>query len=198
MTDDRRCTSRPPYERVSRMWGRFRTAQHTTQGYEFFKTTARFICYARRCCSLSYSSFLTRTSRRCGCIYALCLLIRFRARFLALSSCSHHHFVVATMRPLAPQGILIAFLSGTDVCAQATTCEKLHSWSMTPHPANWEHTHCKISSLALRRSATTLLPTKSVWTNAGHIQATETKLRYTDPWAPPWSLMWWWTSVSLS
>ena len=34
----------------------------------FIKMTMHFICFARRCCSLSY---LTQTSRRWGCIYAL-------------------------------------------------------------------------------------------------------------------------------
>ena len=62
--------------------------------WSFLKTTTRFIGFARRCCSLSYSSFSTRTSRRCGCIYALCLLFRFRARILALSSSLPSQFLL--------------------------------------------------------------------------------------------------------
>jgi len=62
----------------SRMRARFRTAQNA-KIWSFLKTTMRFICFARRCCSLSYLSFSTRT-------FTLCLLLRFRARLLALSS----------------------------------------------------------------------------------------------------------------
>ena len=54
----------------SRMWARFRTAQNAKIWW-FLKTTTRFICYARHCCSLSYSSFSMRTSQRWGCIYIL-------------------------------------------------------------------------------------------------------------------------------
>ena len=52
-----------------RMWARFRTAQNA-KIWSFLKTTTRFICFVRRCCSFSYSSFSTRTSRRWGCMYA--------------------------------------------------------------------------------------------------------------------------------
>ena len=85
-------------ERVSQIWVRFRTAQNA-RIWSFLKKTRCYICFTRLCCSL-----LMWTSRRCGCIYALCLLFHFRARLLALP-CSHHnfcHFVIATMRPLAP------------------------------------------------------------------------------------------------
>ena len=54
----------------SRTWARFRTAQNA-RILSFLKATTRFICFATRCCSHSYSSFSTRTSWRCGCIYAL-------------------------------------------------------------------------------------------------------------------------------
>ena len=53
----------------SRMWACFRTAQNV-KIMSFLKTMC-FICFARRCCFLSYSSFLTRTSRCWGCIYTL-------------------------------------------------------------------------------------------------------------------------------
>ena len=55
----------------SGMWARFRTAQNA-RIWSFLKTTMRCICFARCCCSLSYSSFSTRTSWRYGCIYTLC------------------------------------------------------------------------------------------------------------------------------
>ena len=54
----------------SRMRACFWTAQNA-KIWSFIETTTRFICFARRCCSLSYSSFSTRTSRRLGCIYTL-------------------------------------------------------------------------------------------------------------------------------
>ena len=68
-------------------WAWFRTAQNA----RIFKKTTCYICSARRCCSLLYSSFLMWTSRHCGCIYTLCLLFRFCARLLTLP-CSHHNF----------------------------------------------------------------------------------------------------------
>ena len=117
---------------------------------------------ARCCCSLSYSSFSTRT---CGCIYALCLLFHFRASLLALSfslpspfCCSNNETASATtvLRTInlckCTQlfGILVAFLKR----------DKLHSWSVRNSiPEVWHYTpptkntHYKISSLALRRSA---------------------------------------------
>ena len=74
---------------------------HNVKIWSFLKTTTCFICFPRCCCSLSYSLFSMRTSRRCGCIYTLSSL-PFCARHLALS-CSDDsfcHFDVATMRPL--------------------------------------------------------------------------------------------------
>ena len=38
-------------ERVSRMWAQFRTVPNA-RIWLFFKTTTRFICFARHCCSL--------------------------------------------------------------------------------------------------------------------------------------------------
>ena len=59
---------------------------HRTQGYgSFGKTTTCFSCFARGCCSLSYSSLSTWTSRCCCCIYALSSF-PFCARLQALSS----------------------------------------------------------------------------------------------------------------
>ena len=50
--------------------------------------------------------------------------------------------------------ILIAFLSGTDVCAQTTpSIAFLKRDRSQSHTSPTENTHCKISSLALRRSA---------------------------------------------
>ena len=54
----------------SRMWAHFQTAQNA-KIWSFIKTTMCFICFARRCCSLSYSLFSTQTSQRWVCIYAL-------------------------------------------------------------------------------------------------------------------------------
>ena len=54
------------FKNVSVFW----TAQNA-KIWSFLKTTMRFICFARCCCSLLYSSFSTRTSRRWGCIYLL-------------------------------------------------------------------------------------------------------------------------------
>ena len=121
-------------------------AWHRTRGY------TRFICYARRCCSLSYTLFSMRTWRRCGCIYALCLLFPFCARLLALSLSLPSPFcrrnngtasAVTALRTIPCTQLFVAFLKR----------DKLRSWSVTPHPSNREHA-LKISSLALRRSAT--------------------------------------------
>ena len=50
--------------------------------------------------------------------------------------------------------ILIAFLSGTDVCAQTTpSIAFLKQDGSQSHTSPTENTHCKISSVALRRSA---------------------------------------------
>ena len=59
------------------------------------------------------------------------------------------------------QDILIAFLSGTDVCAQATPLitflerdKFLKQDGSQSHTPPTEYTHCKISSLALRHLTT--------------------------------------------
>ena len=54
----------------SKMQACFWTPQNAKM-WSFLKMTTRFICFARHCYSLSYSSFSTWTSRRWGCIYAL-------------------------------------------------------------------------------------------------------------------------------
>ena len=54
----------------SRMWTHLRTAQNA-KIWSFINMTTCFICFARCCCSLSYSSFSVRTSQRWGCNYAL-------------------------------------------------------------------------------------------------------------------------------
>ena len=127
--------------------------------WSFRKMAMRCLCFLR-------------TSRDCGCVYALCLRFHFCTSLLALSSSLTSQFCqfdVATMRPLllAPlqrtinlrkhtqlQDILLAFLSGMDVCAQATPLIALlkrdGSWGHTPPT---ESTICKISSLTLRRLA---------------------------------------------
>ena len=97
--------------------------------------TTRFNCYTRRCCSLLYSLFLTRTSQCWGCIYALCLLFCFYARLLALSfllpspfcRCNNETASAAiALRTIPtfcciPKAWQIAFLK----------CDRLHSWSVT-------------------------------------------------------------------
>ena len=70
-------------ERVSRSEHGFKLHRRI---WSFLKTTTCFICFARRCWTLLYSSFPTQTSRHYGCIYALCLLFHFCARLQALSS----------------------------------------------------------------------------------------------------------------
>ena len=127
--------------------------------WSFRKMAMRCLCFLR-------------TSRDCGCVYALCLRFHFCTSLLALSSSLTSQFCqfdVATMRPLllAPlqrtinlrkhtqlQDILLAFLSRMDVCAQATPLIALlkrdGSWGHTPPT---ESTICKISSLTLRRLA---------------------------------------------
>ena len=52
------------------MRAHFRTAQNA-KIWSFIETTTRFICFARCCCSPSYSLFSTQTSRCLGCIYTL-------------------------------------------------------------------------------------------------------------------------------
>ena len=53
-----------------KMRARFWTPQNA-KIWSFIKMTTHFICFARCCCSLSDSLFLTRTSQRWGCIYTL-------------------------------------------------------------------------------------------------------------------------------
>jgi len=65
-------------------WVHFRTTQNAKVWW-FLKMTTCFICFARRCCSLTYSSFLTWTYG-VEAAFMLCLLLRFRTRLLALSS----------------------------------------------------------------------------------------------------------------
>ena len=60
-------------------------APHGTRGYGSFSRRPHALFATLGAAGLSYSSFLMGTSRCCGCIYALCLLFRFRARLLALS-----------------------------------------------------------------------------------------------------------------
>ena len=59
------------------------------------------ICFARCCCSLSYSSFSTWTSRHWRYIYALYSPL-FSRQALPCSRYNFCHFDVVTMRPLAP------------------------------------------------------------------------------------------------
>ena len=123
-----------------------------------------FICFARHCC-LSYSSFLTWTSRCYGCIYTPSSL-----PFSCQAPSSPITFLPFWRREnetaSAATALRTIFLSGTDVWAASIAflkCDKLHSWSMTnwipkarwsqSHTPPTENTHCKISSLALRRSA---------------------------------------------
>ena len=83
-----------------RMWACFWTAQNA-KIWSSLKTTTRFICFARCCCSLSYSSFLMWTSRHWSCIYAPSSPFSHQAPssfFLALITFCHD---VMTMRPLA-------------------------------------------------------------------------------------------------
>ena len=62
-----------------RMWAQFQTSQniHMCSNLTkhphvlFLKTTMQLICFARYCCSLSYSSFSGWTSWTCGCFYTL-------------------------------------------------------------------------------------------------------------------------------
>ena len=87
----------------SRMWAHLRTAQNT-KIWSFLKTTTCFICFARCCCSLSYSSFSMQTLQRWGCIYSVFSSVFVSGSYLTLLR-SHHnfcHFDVMTMRPLAP------------------------------------------------------------------------------------------------
>ena len=132
------------------MWACFCTAQNT-KIWSFIKTTMCFICFTRRCCSLSYSSFSTWTSRQWGCIYALCSPQSFRTR-LSFFFAPITTFAILTLwqwdrsrrysTENDKQDVLIAFLSGTHVCTQATPLiaflnvtnyiserDKLHSWA---------------------------------------------------------------------
>ena len=119
-----------------------------------------------------------RTSWRCGCIYALYLLFRFCARLLALPRshhpppfCRHNNETASTATALDTinlhkcthifvNRIFNCILNGTDVCAQATPLIAFLSVTNCS-PEAWHHipptenTHCKISSLALWRSAIT-------------------------------------------
>ena len=141
----------------SRMWARFQTTPNV-RIWSFLKTTMHFNCFARPCCSLSYSSFSTRTLRHCGCIYAFCILFHFRTRLLASSLlpsqfwCHNNETAsaatalrIVSLHNFCKQDILIAFLSGTDVCAQATplsvtSCIPETGRKSKLHPANREHT----------------------------------------------------------
>ena len=151
----------------SRTWAWFWNAQ-ITRIWSFLKTATHFICFASRCCSLLHSLLSTRTSWCCGCIYALCLLFRFRSRLLALSSSLTSQFLPfwscnneTTSAATALRTInlhkcthLIALPSRMDVCTQATPLiaflKQDGSWAHTPLTKNML---CKISSLMLRRSA---------------------------------------------
>ena len=114
---------------------------------EDMKTSTHFICFARWCCSLSYWSFSTQTSWRWGCIYTLSSLFSLQA--LALSSLLPLQllpFDVVTMRPLAPLQCRERRMCIQFWCIPAwgwqiavLKCDKLCSWSVTPHPSNREH-----------------------------------------------------------
>ena len=114
-----------------------------------------FYCYARRCCSLSHHS----PSGLYGieAAFTFCLLLRFRARLLALSSplpsqlfpfwhrdneTASAATVLRTINlrkcTFCKQDVLIAFLNGTDVCAQATPLIAFLKCETTPL---WPRTH---------------------------------------------------------
>ena len=121
----------------------------------FLKMATCFICFTRRCRFLSYSSLPMQTSWRCGCIYALsslpfscqvpiALFSLLPSQFLPFWCCDNETATAATAlrminlrnctQLICKQDVLIAFLSGMDVCcAQAPPsiaflkCDKLHS-----------------------------------------------------------------------
>ena len=134
----RRKAKRTHYvERVSlRMWVHFRIAQNAKIWW-FLKTTTRFICFARRCCSHTMLVLIVLDVDFMALrLHLCCLFLRFRARlFLPHSHHNFCHFDVVTMRHTSTTTALrtislckctqhfeqdIAFLSETDVCAQAT------------------------------------------------------------------------------
>ena len=104
--------------------------------------------------------------------FMLCLPFRFHTRLLALSSSLPSQYLpfwhrgnettsattvlrtVNLYESFCKQDILIAFLNGTDVCAQTTpSIAFLKRDGSQSHTPPTENTHCKISSLALRHSA---------------------------------------------
>ena len=89
----------------SRMLACFRTAQNV-RIWLFLKTAMRFICFTRRCYSLSYSLFSTRTSQHYGCLYTLfssvCVPGSSPSSFLRTPITIFGLFDIATMRQLAP------------------------------------------------------------------------------------------------
>ena len=150
-----------------RKWAKFQTP-HWMQGYGRFSRRPLFASLAA---VLSYSSILPRTSRVSDYLLSLCLRFCFHISLLALSSSLSSQF--CTMKPLVPpqrleqqsvhtfckQELLISFLNGTDTLAcipkawQIAFLKRDGSWG---HTLPTENTHCKISSLALRRSATSI------------------------------------------
>ena len=110
-------------ERVSRMWVRFHTTQNVRMWY-FLKMTMHFVCYARHCCSLVL-------------IVLDADFTALRLHLFSLLSCHRCNNETASattvLRMITYVSVheqhLIAFL----------LCDKLHSWSMKPYPANREH-----------------------------------------------------------
>ena len=114
-----------------RMWACSWTTQNV-RIWSFIKTTTCFISFTRHCCSLSYSSFSTWTSRCCGYIYILsslpfsCKVPSSRSlpsQFLPFWRWDNE--TASTITALRTINLrtecLIAFLSGANVCAQATS-----------------------------------------------------------------------------
>ena len=103
---------------------------------------------ARRCCSLWCSLFSIRTSWHWGCIYVLSS--PFSRQALALSSSLPSQLLPFWRRDKETASaatvlrkinlrkriqLFGAFLSVTNCIPE---CDKLHSWSVTPHPSNRE------------------------------------------------------------
>ena len=117
------------------------------QGWSaFLKTAMHFLCLTSRSSFYLYSSI--RTSGGGGCVWTLCHSFCFRVSLLPHSSqfspfwCRNNEITCAataldTINTSCEQNLLIAFLNGTDVCAQTTPliaflkCDKLHSWNVT-------------------------------------------------------------------
>ena len=141
--------------------------------------TQRYGCFSRRPCTLFASlgaaalSCTHRSRRRLHSVeaaFTLCLLLRFHARLLALSSSLPSQLLPFWCRDNETASAIAVLRTIKLLCIPEP--DKLHSWawqiaflSVTPHPSNREHVCLAVFQLYVFAVYASLVHLNNLWTN---------------------------------